>query len=623
MSDADLWVPASFARGQANGAKEFDPSATERSVVQRPRVSAGNAGYGAGLGGIVWWVASQADLITPWGTNVPLRDRQLRDFVPSENMWASGQAAVAVRNGAFSWYLDGPDSKVRHLQDVFQYSDEGRGWESLIIKLWQDVTGQDKGGFLNVVREGDKPDGEVIALNHLDAAQCFHTGDPRAPVVYLDVKGGWNLLPWWNVLTFAELPTPIERLPGIQLCALSRLFRATTIARNVAVYHEERTGGRQTTAIHMVRGIDEKAIQDASQRTQIMSDAKGLTRMPLPVIVSPIDLEMDVGHDTLELASLPEGFDIEKQNKWYIAQMAMALLADYQDFAPLTSGNLGTATQSETLHLKSKGKGAALFMKQLIHRMNWFVLPSDVEYGFDEQDVEADKALAQVRLLRAERRKIMVDVGELTPEASLQVAYDEGDVSADILKLMQSQPIEGDVTVEDEEIDDSEGEPGDVTVGDDAGTPSGKARHTAKVLHWSAPYSLGKLSWATTATITRDVAAKERQQVSAFLQSRIHEAFTRAADDLYGLGYMDTAGRIKLSGLIGDALHGLEDRFGEEVADIVTQTIEADDLRLVLGRKGVASPPIPFRATERLRVGPRTRVTRTRLMTSRALSKTS
>jgi len=47
--------------------------------------------------------------------------------------------------------------------------------------------------------------------------------------------------------------------------------------------------------------------------------------------------------------------------------------------------------------------------------------------------------------------------------------------------------------------------------------------------------------------------------VGNLLQSRIHESFTRAADDLCSLGYMDTELRIKVSQAIGQALSVLNE----------------------------------------------------------------
>lgn len=53
--------------------------------------------------------------------------------------------------------------------------------------------------------------------------------------------------------------------------------------------------------------------------------------------------------------------------------------------------------------------------------------------------------------------------------------------------------------------------------------------------------------------------------VSTFLQSRIHESFTRAADQLYAMGLLTTEERIAISGCIGDALEAFVNIAQEKV----------------------------------------------------------
>ncbi len=74
-------------------------------------------------------------------------------------------------------------------------------------------------------------------------------------------------------------------------------------------------------------------------------------------------------------------------------------------------------------------------------------------------------------------------------------------------------------------------------------------------------------------------------QVTGLLESRIHASFTRIADDLYGLGYLNKEERIGLSGAISKSLDafaeqasalGLEGREVEPVhAELLTQSVKA------------------------------------------------
>lgn len=61
--------------------------------------------------------------------------------------------------------------------------------------------------------------------------------------------------------------------------------------------------------------------------------------------------------------------------------------------------------------------------------------------------------------------------------------------------------------------------------------------------------------------------AEKKGTISTFLQSRIHESFTRAADQLYAMGLLTTEERIAISGCIGDALEAFSNIMAEKVPD--------------------------------------------------------
>jgi bifunctional non-homologous end joining protein LigD len=76
-------------------------------------------------------------------------------------------------------------------------------------------------------------------------------------------------------------------------------------------------------------------------------------------------------------------------------------------------------------------------------------------------------------------------------------------------------------------------------------------------------------NWLITKPKEQSVeAADGRGTVSTFLQSRIHESFTRAADQLYAMGFLTTEGRIALSSAIGDALETFANLAQEKVPNI-------------------------------------------------------
>jgi len=424
-----------------NGNKDLRSDARSRSVIDVPAPPSGSSPAPPTNGGIYWFVGNYAGDVVPWGTNVKTRDKQLREFIMQENIFASALGIISNRNAGFSWKLDGPNRIVAQLQEVFDTANMGEGWHDLQMKTSVDLYTQDNGAFWEIVRSEDTPEGVIIGINHLDSARCYHTGSPVAPVIYLDKKGKAHLLNWYNVITLSEMPTPVETLYGQQYCALSRLLRSAQTRRNMAIFDNEKTAGRNTKAIHLVQGVTTQQITDAMAQTRAEADSGGLMRYMNPVVVGTIDPTSNVGHDTIELVQKPDGFDEDKAFQQYINLISMAFASDYQEFAPLPGGGLGTGAQSEILHLKSRGKGPGLYMKMISHAINFRVLPKNVHFYFDEQDLEAEKSDAEVRAIRAQTRSTRILSGEITPEIARQIANDDGDLYWEYLNTLGEQDL--------------------------------------------------------------------------------------------------------------------------------------------------------------------------------------
>ena len=417
------------------GEKEFNPQAVAASVIDRPQQRGDHPiSIPSSLeSSLIWMVDSAADEIEPWGRFPKKRDFQLRQFYPTESIFSSALGIVTSRNAAFGWYVEGGDRTERRAKRILEDANMGAGWVDLMAKISQDLYTQDAGAFIEIVREPNTPTGALVALNTLDAARCWHSGDPEHPVIYRDRKNIYHLLDWWNVAAISEMPTAIEGLYGLQICAESRLLLAAQITKSISIYKYEKTSGRHAKAMHLVKGFSSQQLQDALDQMRARADAQGFLRYVNPFMLGSHDPKAEIGHDTIELASLPDGFSESDAFKHYIAQIAMAFLSDYQEFAPLPGGNLGTSSQSEVLHMKMRGKGPALFMKLITNVMNNRILPDNVEFGFAEPDLEAEKATAEVRKLRAQERRERIESGEISVEEARQMAADDGDLPQEML----------------------------------------------------------------------------------------------------------------------------------------------------------------------------------------------
>lgn len=419
----------------------------QKSVVSTPDIGTSLGPPSPAPQDYIIWVGMMADAILPWGRAPKQRDQQLRMFYPTENYLLSAITTIAGRNAAFSWKLNGPEKLVKIAQDMFLNANRGLGWESWVTKTSIDLSSQDSGGFVEIIRAGDTPSAPVINFAHLDAGRCYSTGDPETPVIYRDRLDRFHALKWYQVHHLLESPAPHENyqgpLYGLQFSAVSKVLKAAQILKSISTYQDEKLSGRNESAIHLIRGIDVKKIEDAMLQTRAMADSQGLTRYIRPAMVGSHNPDAEVGHDTIELASLPPNFDLETTMKWYISAMALAFGVDYQDFAPLPSGHLGSGKQSEVLHMKSRGKGPALWQKLMEHFLNTSgVLPEGVTFMFDEQDMEAEKDVAAMALQRAQERAARILSTEIDGEAARSLALDAGDLTQEQYDALEKRSIE-------------------------------------------------------------------------------------------------------------------------------------------------------------------------------------
>jgi len=386
-------------------------------------------------------LASIADDITPWGYNPYYRDIQLRNFWPTEPFLASGIYTIVARNAAFNWTLDGPLRTVRASQDMLHQANLGGGWLEFITMFSIDFFTADNGAFIEVIRGGNSWNAPVLGIAHLDSGRCRRTGVPDWPVVYTDRNGAEHKMRPWQVIACSEFPSPIETMNGVGLCAVSRVLRFAQLMRDIAVYKREKVSGNHSKQIHVVSGIRTSELEDSMKTHREEQEAQGFIRYIKPLIFGTLDPTAKVEVKTIDLAALPDGFNEEVTLKWYISLLAMGFGADYQDFAPLPGGGLGSSQQSQILHQKSRGKGPALFMKMLEHKFNFYgVIPQNVTFRYDEQDTASEMEQATLEKVKAETRNIYVLNGTLTSGAARQQMLDDGYLTQEEFDALNIMP---------------------------------------------------------------------------------------------------------------------------------------------------------------------------------------
>lgn len=418
---------------------QFPEDALKRSVQESPKITEAPTNYT-----FTWYIASAADAVLPWGRNVAKRDQQLAEFWPTEPYLAGGLPSVSFRNATLDWEIKGGTEKVNQAVTDMLSSAIGRGgsfgWVEFIKLFCEDLYSRDNGAFVEIIRDPglserfQNENAPCIGIAHLDSNQCVRTGNPQTPVLYTDRDGVQHKMQWYQVIPFSDFPSSIEKMNGVGYCAVTRVLRLAQILRSIMIYKDEKVSGRYHKAIHFVSGVSRIDITDQLKREEEMANNKGQLRYLQPAILASLDPEKPVTTATIELASLPDGFNFDEELKWYISGLALGFGVDYQEFAPLPSGNIGSASQSMILHRKSSGKNPAIFMRTLSEAFkNFGVLPRGCKMVFNDKNEQEELEKQEVRTQTMEEMAIAVNANILSPEAAAKIVvkrglWDESDI---------------------------------------------------------------------------------------------------------------------------------------------------------------------------------------------------
>jgi len=403
---------------------------------------------------IVYLMSNMADDIGTWPSAA--RDRDLDKLWKAESMLSGAVFSMAAKIASLDFSLVGPKNAVSAYTNILQSADMGSGWVGFMMKLVTDILTIDNGGFVELMRPpGASALSSAKGIAHLDALKCRRTGDVYHPVEYTDMNGAVHRLSWEQVVPVADMPTPRERYNGYGYCAVSRVLRTAQILRDVGIYKRQKLTGKQPPpALLFVQGIRRGEVTGGIQQAQTEEIyQRGRSIYSGPVVLSGTDPGIPVDAKLIELAGLPDGYDEDTLFKWYIAALAMAFGTDYAEFAPLPGGNLGTASQVETMASRSRGKGPGVIVQSFEYMMNYRVLPHTMTFQFTSTDPAAESERIKLAHDRARERALRVNSEEITAEQALKLAIAEGDAPESFLAERREVAAQEEET--EAEIDDT------------------------------------------------------------------------------------------------------------------------------------------------------------------------
>lgn len=392
--------------------------------------------------GYVFWMGVRADTFPEWGLDPITRDVELRKFWPSEPFLASAFGSQIARYAGFPFTLDGPSRMTSIYESIFEGCENGHGWQSMMTKIVTDIYTQCNGGWMELIRTSDSPTAPVISMRHMDAGRCRRTGRWDEPCIFYDLYENPHLMKWYQCIEFTELPSPNLIYRGLQVSVLDRILKAAQIMKAIQQFKLERVTGLKHHKLHLIGGFNQGILDDTMKQKLAIARGAGLQNYVDPVILAALNPEGRVTHEEIDLNELPPDFDEEVFMKYYIGNISLAWEDDYTSFFPLPGGNMGTATQSETLQNKSKSKGPAVFMRMVEHKLNYYgVLPKSVKMHYGETDPASDRQKVDLIWRFAQYLKLLLDSSVITPEIGALMLRDAGYLKPEyLLMLGQTDP---------------------------------------------------------------------------------------------------------------------------------------------------------------------------------------
>lgn len=407
------------------------PPSSLPSVVEEKR---------QGPSSLVLHMATLADGLPAWGTNIHDRDAQLRRIWMREPLLKSAVIQRAVQYAKMPFNLEGPERMKGMYTRILSSVDRQQGWIRMWTKICIDALTRDNGGIGEIIRLEDRATSPCVSLRHLDSQRCQRTGDPDVPIRYKDQNGYWHDMKYYQVFDLVDAPMPDEEQHGAQMCAVSRILEAAQAMRDLRRYKNEKIGGRWNRSIHLTTGVSQAYIDDMLEKQNNEADAAQLLHYLSPLIIASHQADKPVSHVEIPLASLPDGFDEDVTLRWYIIELALAFLADPQDFAPLMGGHLGTGAQSETLAQKGRSKGPDLFMTSVEYIMNFKgIVPQSLTFKYGAQDETADSEKVMIQWRHSQIITQLITAGAVTPKVAARMLVDWGDLKPEYMTEMEAK----------------------------------------------------------------------------------------------------------------------------------------------------------------------------------------
>lgn len=359
-----------------------------------------------------------------WSRN---RDNWLVDFVHAEgnDLLAGAVSTVTAKVVANNWYVEGPlvmASVAR--EQLLHWSAFGGGWSQMISPTIEGFLTRDAGGIMELHR-ASRADivGPAMGYSHLDESKCEPTHDPEMPYYYYRDDGRRVTMNRSWVAPIIDMPSGKDSLRGVGYCSTSRAITTSLTLQQVSKYKRERLSDLPPAALLLINNLSEEEWGDLAANYDAQTYNMGNTTWRRVMVAFGIDPAYPLQAEMIPFSELPEHFNEKEFIEITVYSFALAFREDAREFWPVSSGPLGTATESELQARSARLKGEGIICVAIERQLNRSeALPSEVEFHFDFQDDERDMLSAELKDLKSQTIRRF---WEASPNSGTTGLYDE------------------------------------------------------------------------------------------------------------------------------------------------------------------------------------------------------
>lgn len=400
---------------------------------------------GSGIANVLTALVRAGELLPPWYSRQ--REIALFSFFMQSDHLQSAEYKIRTKLTAIKPRVVPRDTNIKSsiaLADdfnalLFESWEMGGGWQVGFGKDITDLLTRDNGFFREIMGGGpkDKPiKGLPTGSMSLDTTRCTRTDSIEFPVIYHDTDGHRYKFHRSRVMFAAQSPVSLASMHGVGRCWITRAVNSAQNLIDIGIFKQEKLGSRPPRRILLGRGIEAQQLWDAFFDAEESMDNVGLRRFSKTVMIGSQSTE--VGLDSIDLASTPDGFDERTNTEIGMFVIALAAGIPPRDLWPASTTG-ATRADAETQHISgSAGYQAILDLfafliggspvgsrQSLIGKF----LPRSLKLVFDFVDDEQDARAAQNAQTRAATRERDIGDGVINIRVAREQAVQASDLN--------------------------------------------------------------------------------------------------------------------------------------------------------------------------------------------------